>query len=63
MQSVLGMFTNNLASLVLLPTEQLYSLSKREGTGLLLHKKGQKLDKRHGKACEVGESDHELLLD
>lgn len=35
MQTVLSMFTNSLASLVLLPTEQLYSLSKTEGTGML----------------------------
>lgn len=61
-QSVLGMSTDNLASLVLLPTEQLYSLPKRKETRLLLCKNVQRLVKRHRKACEGGESGHELLL-
>lgn len=56
MQSVLSMST---ASLVVLPTEQLYSLSKRKEARLLLSNNIQGLGKGHGKACEV-ESDQEI---
>lgn len=56
MQSVLSMST---ASLVVLPTEQLYSLSKRKEARLLLSNNIQRLGKGHGKACEV-ESDQEI---
>lgn len=60
MQSLLGMSTDKQASLVLLPTEQLYSLPKRKETRLLC-KNVQGLVKRHGKACEVGDSDHKFF--
>lgn len=54
------MSTDKQASLVLLPTEQLYSLPKRKETRLLC-KNVQGLVKRHGKACEVGDSDHKFF--
>lgn len=62
-QSVLGTATDNQASLVLPPAEQFYSLPKRKETRLLLHKNAERLGKRHGKAYEVGDLDHEFLLD